>query len=246
MKKTKLIDILMGVVVSVLLLGLCSCYHLDDCGGTVIGSGRVMEEQRHVGSFDNVQVHGSATLFFRKGAVQPVRIVAEDNILPIIDTRVQGDTLVVDFMETFTANRGVEIYVTMPEVRGFETTGSCNVYGEAPFRTDNLTLRIGGSGVMQMEVEADGIYSYIEGSGKLIMLGKTQFHRVRIAGSGVIDALGLTTVDYDIRIDGSGECRIFVSGRLDAHIAGSGSIYYQGNPSEINSSVAGSGRIVRL
>ena len=68
-----------------------------------------------------------------------------------------------------------------------------------------------------------------------------------IAGSGTItaaiDANDLSTGNTEVEIAGSGNAYVNATGKLSAEIAGSGSIYYKGQPSDIDKSVAGSGKI---
>ena len=64
-----------------------------------------------------------------------------------------------------------------------------------------------------------------------------------IAGSGNYKANDLSTGNTEVEIAGSGNAYVNATGKLSAEIAGSGSIYYKGQPSDIDKSVAGSGKI---
>ena len=68
---------------------------------------------------------------------------------------------------------------------------------------------------------------------------------ISIAGSGGLNALDFEIGEFDARISGSGDCKVFVSDKLNVSIAGSGSIKYKGSP-EVNSKVAGSGSISKM
>ena len=52
--------------------------------------------------------------------------------------------------------------------------------------------------------------------------------------------------DYNISISGSGRATINLEGELDVRISGSGNVYYKGNPTGVNSSTSGSGKVRRM
>ena len=65
-----------------------------------------------------------------------------------------------------------------------------------------------------------------------------------IAGSGSIKAYDLSTDTLNASIAGSGSIKITVSTKIKAKVVGSGSIYYKGNPSSVDSKSVGSGEVV--
>ncbi|NIM11433.1 MAG: hypothetical protein GTO45_36830 [Candidatus Aminicenantes bacterium] len=251
--KTSLCLYLMVFTSFVGLFALCGCLTLDfDDNGNIwdgngiIGSGQVIEEFRQVANFDRICIRGSCKLFVRKSPTQELRLVGEDNILPIIETYVEGDTLVIGSERSYRSEVGVTVYASMEEIREFSIAGACDIVGEESFTTDTLDLEILGAGNIDLEVTAQTISTVIRGAGNVTLRGSARQHMVEIAGSGNIEALDLEVQTYDIVIAGFGECWIFVTERLDAVISGTGTIYYQGEPAVINSQIAGTGKLVKL
>lgn len=64
-------------------------------GKVVQGSGRTVETQRTVATFDRVKVEDGLQVVLRQGAAQKVTVRADDNIEPLIETQVDGATLLV-------------------------------------------------------------------------------------------------------------------------------------------------------
>jgi hypothetical protein len=240
---------LMLLSITIGLFMLCSCYRrLDhDChGGGVIGSGAVVEEIRNVGYFDSIKILGSCKVIFRKDADQGLRLVGEDNILPIIGTWVENGTLIIDNERSYSARYEVKVYVSMQAVRGLAVASAGCIIGEDAFSTDSLFLEITGAGKIEMEVDARTVHSSIAGAGCISLVGSADRHTVSITGSGSIEAEDFEVKVYDVVVTGAGSCRIFVTQELNAVITGAGSIYYKGNPAVINTQVTGAGKIVKI
>ncbi len=55
---------------------------------SVSGSGKLQTEARNVTGFQAIATHGSVKLVLRQGAREGLELHADDNILPLIETRV--------------------------------------------------------------------------------------------------------------------------------------------------------------
>ena len=64
-------------------------------GAVVRGSGDVVEVPRDMTGFSGVSLRGSGRLVVDQGETESVLIQAEDNIIPYLETRVEGSSLVI-------------------------------------------------------------------------------------------------------------------------------------------------------
>jgi hypothetical protein len=63
--------------------------------GQTVGSGKVVEVVRTVGAFDRIEVKDGLQATLRKGDTAKVTVSADDNIEPLVESNVNGSTLVV-------------------------------------------------------------------------------------------------------------------------------------------------------
>jgi hypothetical protein len=246
MKRIKLgqIKILGALIITSLVF---SCSYRDDCHDTVFGSKIVIRETRAVDLFHSVETVGPCDVFFTKDINQKLVLEGEDNILPLIRTWVGHDgTLIIEPKRGYKSDIGVKAYISMTEIRGFTIAGSGTIVGELPFSTDELALKIAGSGQMKMDITAQKVSTEIAGSGDIFLEGKAGFHSYTIVGSGNLNADFFITSQYEIRILGSGDSHIYVTDILDVVIAGSGNVYYRGDPAVINCNINGTGKLIKI
>ncbi|HSJ09090.1 MAG TPA: head GIN domain-containing protein [Longimicrobiales bacterium] len=226
------------------LLGGCG----DILGGDVIrGRGPVTVEDRSVGSFYGVSNATVADVEILLGPYDRVRVVAEDNLIPYIRTRVENGTLRI-----YTESR-VQLRPTQPirievDVRTLEwisSSGSGDV--SAPILDARwLEVDLSGSGdVLLPRLLADTLVVEHSGSGDVYVTGDVLRQRIRMSGSGHFDAGDLLSARVDARLSGSGSATVRARDRLDAVISGSGSLRYYGTPS-VSQTVTGSGRVQRM
>ena len=235
------------ILIIAALAATWSCRNICCDDETTYGSGVIVEEVRDVASFHSVEIRGSCDLYFHQSAIQELRVIADDNILPLISTWVRHDgTLIIESKESYSSSAGVKVYASMTEIRGFTIAGSGSISSESFFSPRDLHLTIAGSGNMFMNIRAHKVWSTVAGSGNIHLAGKSDYHNITIAGSGRLEALDCLVSCYDIQIPGSGECRVHVKDVLNVIIAGSGTVYYKGNPYIINTTIVGSGNVIHL
>ena len=192
-------------------------------GPTVVGSGVAKSESREVGEFTRVESAGSANVAIQIGEKQSVVVETDDNILPLIDTKVTGDRLVIGSHESYSTRLGVKVTIVVPALHEARLSGSGS---------------IGVTGLAAQAFEAS-----VTGSGDIHLRGTSDSLNAAIAGSGSIDATELSAGAADAHITGSGNIRIVATKSLGAEISGSGDVRYGGNPARVEKKVTGSGNV---
>jgi hypothetical protein len=235
----------------ILLFALSSAILFSSCryvsGERVRGNGILKTEDRTTGSFKSVASHGSFDVYVSNGEPS-VKIEAEENLLPFIETYVDGSTLNIRTKDNswIRPGRQIKIFVSSPDFESIRSYGSGDITGQSKIiNTSNLELRVNGSANIKMDVDAPAINTQTNGSGDIDLKGTAKSFTGEIHGSGDIRALDLQTDEATIKIYGSGNANVFVNSKLDVHVAGSGDVNYKGN-AQVSSRMMGSGRIKKI
>ena len=220
--------------------------HLPSAAASLQGSGNSATETRNVAEFQAIGLSGSMDLVVRQGAVQSVRVQADDNLLPLLETVVDNNSLQVRWKKGQSLNTRARVLVTVvvPKLGGLSVAGSGDVRLET-FSTPALQLSLSGSGDARLEaLTTDDLGIRISGSGDVTGNGTAARVKVSIAGSGDVRLADLRADDVTVAIAGSGDAAVNAQKTLQVSIAGSGDVTYTGN-AVVKSSVAGSGSVKR-
>lgn len=211
------------------------------------GSGKVVELARSVGAFSRVRVDGPIDVRIAMSTVDAaVRVRADDNVEPLITTRVDGDTLVVGLKEgaAFMVKEPVRVLVDARQLQSLQLRGSGDADLET-LKTDRFSVDLSGSGDLHIGLlEAKDFQARLSGSGDLRMAGRADQQDWDLSGSGDASASSLTGSKVRARLSGSGDLALGVCQELDAQLSGSGDLRYAGRPS-VKSQVSGSGELLR-
>ena len=207
------------------------------------GSGKVIENKREVGKFNNVVLKGSGDIQISQGDVYSVSIETDDNIMDLIKTETNQTSLIIYSEENIDPTKLI-IRITTPDIKGFKIEGSGDIENKTPIKTSDLILRIDGAGDIKLKnIEAIKVSAKISGSGDILVSGKTNLARISIFGSGDINFSELESDIVKAEIAGSGDCKVWAKDELDIRISGSGDFQYKGEPKVFKTKTTGSGSI---
>lgn len=213
---------------------------------TISASGSVVSEQRTISAeFDGIAVSGGIDLRVRQGAQQSAEVKAHANLLPYLETVVEGRTLMVRWKRGshLRLHQSPSVDVSAVKLQSVSSAGSSDVAIGA-VKTPQLTLSISGSGDVALEsLAADELTVKIAGSGDFKVgggqVGKLQ---VKVSGSGDVQTESMKADDVSISIAGSGDAKVHADKSLVVSIAGSGDVLYRGD-AQVKSNVAGNGSV---
>ena len=241
--KRKMVKNITIISLIMILIGIFA-FTLVSCGGAVRGSGNLITEERDVSGFNKVSVSGSGNLYIEQGEEEALTIEAEDNILPLIITRVSGSTLKIGFrtMTSITTTKGINYYLKVKDLKEILGSGSGSINCEA-LKTEDLYIDISGSRIVDMSnLVLTNIDVNSSGSGNITVKGTTDTQNIETSGSTKYYAEDLVSESCTIDSSGSGELIVNVSDELDINASGSVNITYIGSPS-IDQNISGSASI---
>lgn len=212
--------------------------------GTIVGSGKVINETRDVSGFTSVEFSAPGYLTITQGDAESLSIQAEDNLLPAITTTVADGVLTIDVKSGTTLQNTSMIQYTLvvKELSSILDTGSGYVSAGGLTLTD-FSFKASGSGDAKFTaLTAANLTIDLTGSGAFDIDGTADALTLNSTGSGSFNGAGLAAKDATVSITGSGNATVNASGTLDATLTGSGNLVYAGEP-EITQNVTGSGTI---
>lgn len=189
----------------------------------VEGSGDVITESREVSGFNEIVLGGTGRVVVDVTGTESLTIEAEDNIMPLLETRVRDGRLRLETTRSISPTVEIVYTITAATLEGFVISGSGIVEADAIDGTD-FRVDISGSG----DVDAGGTLSGLLS--------------ISISGSGQFDGESLTAPEGRVDVSGSGNAVVNITDELEVSVSGSGDVEYLGAPS-VDSEVSGSGAV---
>ena len=212
---------------------------------TVTGSGTLKSETRAVSGFQAIASNGAIELVLRQASREGVEVRADDNLLPLIETRVVDGTLEIRTVPgaSYRTRHAVTVTVDLLTLKALSIASSGDATCER-LKTPALELNLAGSGNARFaDLATDALEVSISGSGKLKAAGQAPRLTVSIAGSGDVDTRSLVAEEVSVSIAGSGDARVNARKTIAVTVAGSGSVTYTGDAA-LRRRIVGSGSVL--
>lgn len=213
------------------MLTSCSCSGLNV---TFSHTDAQAQEQRPLTGFERIELLGSLDVKYQQADSFSVRVDAPVEVLKKVETRVDGNKLVVKMKGDgkwinfgVADSKNVTVYVTSPDFLGIMLKGSGDFESQGLLDTDNLEISLQGSGDIAFD---DVICDQVD---------------VSLVGSGDVDVKNVKALRSFINLVGSGDVKMNFdnSGIVEATMTGSGDITLNGKVKKYKSNVRGSGDI---
>ncbi len=223
----------------------CSLIILTSClKPKVEGNYHVVSINRTLTNFSEIVSEGSFEVYYSCDSVSSVKIEAEENIIPYVETNIHGQSLVIRTSNSkrLETHFPIKVFVKSPTISNVILSGTGSIYVDS-VKATNLEITLKGSGNINVVAYSQLIEASISGSGNLYLSGHTSSGECSISGSGEINAFNIIQDTCFANISGSGSMNLQVIDYLNANISGSGKIYYIGTPI-VNTNITGSGRVI--
>lgn len=212
--------VLAAMVVAALVLSACGFV----LPRGVIGSGKVVSESRAVSGYNKVDLSGVGDLAIDVNGSEALTVEADDNILPLIETEVRGDTLHIGFKDRTLVQRATRLRYALSakQLNGLTVSGAGNVNAS--------------------NVDSPSMEVVTSGAGRIIMSGKATNQTITSSGVGSFEGENLLGETASVSMSGVGRAIVNASKSLDVNISGAGSVEYIGSP-QLTQQISGVGSV---
>jgi len=189
------------------------------------GSGVLKTEVREVTTFSTISFKSVGKLKIQQTGKESLTIIADENILPILESRVSDQTLYINNINpsNIDPTNPIEFLV---EVKNLE-----NLYTKSVG-----SIEVNGIQGKRLSVSLDGV-------GSMAITGNVDVLDLELTGVCSFNGEELKTKQATVHNNkGVGNAIVNVSEQLDASVSGIGSIEYIGSP-QVTESVKGIGKI---
>lgn len=228
----------------ILLFAACKKENACDC---IKRTGPITTQKRELSGFDKIIVHDNIHVFITQDSNFEVIVEAGKNLRGLITTEVSDGTLVIKNKNRCNWTRSykepINVYIKMPVIKYITSEGTGNIKSLNTITTNTFDVRTKNSGNIELTVNNTLVISHMHGAGDLTLHGYTKEHACDIGGTAFLRCRDLQTESTSIHTFTTGQCYVQASNSLLCIIDKIGDVYCYGNPTTINKTVRGTGKL---
>ncbi|MEJ5303586.1 MAG: outer membrane beta-barrel protein [Bacteroidales bacterium] len=216
--KTKILGLFVGIS---LLIGANLSASNDE--NSVL---RTITEVRDVPVFNGVDAGGIFTVIIRKGSPQELKITAEEEVLPKINTEVKNQILFISSRNLRNPGKLI-VEITMPELIYINASGASTFRTEGDFTSQEFILKASGAANVVLEMQTRILKSDISGAADVKLSGSATSHLSEVSGAASLKAFELETDTLSIDLSGAADARVDVKKAAFVNKSGVANLRYK-------------------
>lgn len=169
----------------------------------------------------------------------------ENGVLNINIKRDNKDKSIWEEIDDIKIAPKLDIYISMKEVKSLSVNGNGKIITENSIASDDLTLTVAGSGMLEADIKGKKLTINHAGSGIMKLKGYATNVELNMSGYGKIEAYSLEVNNMIAKLTGSGNIEAFVSDDMNATVYGRGNIKFKGDTKKLTKNQYGQGKVER-
>ena len=210
-----------------LFLSLLMSATMVNAQRVITASGKYITKNIKVTRFDQIYLKGSPTIEYTQSpGASKVQIAGSDNLVDLVECRVEGSTLIVNMKSRTNISYGKEgrlkILVSSPMLKSASLQGSGDIH-LGSLKVEGLDVSLTGSGdIVAENITCNSDFSaLLKGSGDIDVKGQL----LNLQGSGDLKVAGVTGSEISAMLQGSGDLKVGstnITSTVTAKLSGSG------------------------
>lgn len=224
------------------LMILTSCIFMEP---SLKGNGNVVEETRKTGSFDEIKVSRGMNVYISQGDETKVLVKADENLLDVIETRLEGNTLKITSKQNIRKATTKKVFVTTPNISSIKSSAGSNVYSETVLRTRNLSLSGSSGSNMKLNVSSEKMVVTVSSGSNIKLDGTTGSFSGKASSGSNLKAEELNSKDCSANVSSGANIWIGTKNNFEGEASSGGNIYYYGNPEFTDIKKSSGGNVIK-
>jgi len=213
------------------------------------GSGTIVEKNYPVQSFDQLKIEGIFNVHLTQGNSESVRLTIDDNLVPYIDVKNEGNRLVIKWEKD--KNKSInnvksDMYIT------FKNLDEINLQHVGKFISSNtlsakeLDIKVNSVGETTLDMNCDKLKINHNGVGSVNLKGKATTATLDCSGVGGLKAFDLIVENLKLQSSGVGSAEVTARKEISITASGVGSVRYRGDAKAVQLNTSGIGKVRKV
>ncbi|QHL88020.1 DUF2807 domain-containing protein [Nibribacter ruber] len=211
-------------------VGMTSCAQAQT--NTVEGNGNVSSETRAVQDFTSLKISGGFEVILTQGTQESLKLEADANLLPLIETKVTDGTLKISTKNSVNIrkSKAMKVYVTVQQLKNLDLSGGIKLTTTNTLKSALLKVDASGGIQLNMALAVQQLDADMSGGCDVTLRGTADKVKFDVSGATNLKALDLKANYFTLDASGASNAEVYAAKELTVDASGIVSVGYKGSP----------------
>jgi len=187
-------------------------------------------QEQNPGDFSAVHISAGIHATVEVGHDSSVRIDADDEVMPFVEVRVEGNELYVGFKRhtSFHGEHNVKATIQTPHLTAVSGSGGSDVRATFSRGSDAAVEASGGSHMHVRGVDAPRLHLSGSGGSVLDVSGSADSLDLQLSGGSQLHGRDLSVKDVSVQASGGSQGEVRADGRISGGLSGGSELHVRG------------------
>jgi len=231
------------LIMLITLVIIQSC--MFDTSEKVSGNGKVVKQERTIAAFNTIDASGVFNIYLSQGDKESLTIEADENLIPYIETNVEGNTLHIDMKEHMNIRNAKKknIHLTIKDVNRLKINSVGNIETSGQLHLKDLNMEHSGVGNLKLDFECNKFVANIHSVGQVTLKGKVAKAEISNSSVGNTNASELIADTLNLENSSVGNVEVHATKEISINSSGIGNVNFGGGAVVKNLSSSGIGKV---
>jgi len=224
-----------------ILFAFSSCVFM---GPAIKGNGNVVEQTRETRDFDKIDVSRGMNVYITQGETFKVVVKADENLLEAIETKNEGDVLVIRATQNIRNATSKKVFITVPDLEEIEASSGSNVFSETKLVFKDLKVSTSSGSNVTLEINSEKTECSSSSGSNIKLQGIANSFRAKASSGANIKAVDLTVENCEAKASSGSNIWITAKSDFSGDVSSGADIFVYGNPKNSNTEKSSGGNII--
>lgn len=208
-----------------------------------INPGDQVTKTYDISEFTKLDASHAFEVDIKVGEKASLKITAGENIHPIINATVKGNTLILEMKKSVNNSGEIKAEITVKHLTDISASGACKVkVADVDAETFNLDVS-GASRILAENFKSNSLMVDMSGASSGELIGEIKNLTADISGAVSLDAKSLKAESVVIDLSGASNAKVYASSSLIVDASGASNLTYYGNPGNVKKDLSGASNL---
>lgn len=198
------------------------------------GNGKIVSETRDVSPFEAIDACCGIDVELRQADKQSIEVVADENMLRHIITKVDNNTLYLSRDSQNAKPTSLKVIVSFVDISELSASSGSSVRSTGVLNFGSVTLQSSSGSDINLSITAGSLTASASSGSNINLSGEAKTIHFSASSGADIDAEALKSTGAELNASSGGSVDANVSGEVTADASSGGDIDIKGNPATKN------------
>lgn len=214
-------------------------------GPSIKGNGNVTEDTRKTKEFSSIEVSRGMNVYISQGQDAKIVVKADENLLDAIETRIDGDVLIIRATKNIRSATSKKVFVTTPNLEKIKASSGSNIYSESILEFKSLDVSGSAGSNITLEINSEFVEFSASAGSNLKLKGTTNSFKGKASAGSNVKAEDLVTAICDAKASSGSNIWINVQKELNANVSSGANLFYSGEPNPLRETKSSGGNVIK-